>query len=237
MSACGCSAILLAAIKHDRKRLAILGIAGFFALLVGFGLRVQQDYQLMWQHQRGFWSDFVRLCPDLSEGTITFVEPSGLRDTRQQIPFRESRGVSDPKQIKSLEWELPYVLDRLYQFPANWQLKPKVYRLQSNWQEKILSKHDLFQVSAAIPTIIRAEVNRQVESTNVILLETKHGKLTRRQDPLIIAGRKFNLKELPLSRQPTFEKKYFYDLLIQNQSEKPINYLIDNDTSIRSKTS
>jgi hypothetical protein len=237
LSACLCSAILLAGIKHGRKRLAILGIAGFFTLLVGFGLRVQQDYQLMWQHQRGFWSDVVRLCPDLSEGTIIFVEPSGLRDTRQQIPFRESRGVSDPKQIKSLEWELPRVLDRIYQFPANWQLKPKVYRLQSNWQEKILSKHDLFQVSAAVPGIIEDEVNREVESTNVILLETKHGKLTRRQDPLIIAGRKFNLKALPLSGLPTFDKKYFYDLLIQNHSEKPINYLIGNDASIRNKTS
>jgi hypothetical protein len=237
LSACLCSAILLAAIKHSRKQLAILGIAGFFALLVGFGLSVQQDYQLMWQHQRGFWSDVVRLCPDLSEGTIIFVEPSGLRDTRQQIPFRESRGVSDPKQIKSLDWELPRVLDRLYQFPVNWQLKPKVYRLQSNWQEKILSKQALFQVSAAIPWIIEDEVNREVESTNVILLETKHGKLTRRQEPLIIAGRKFNLKELPLSVQPILEKKYFYDLLIQNHSEKPINYLIGDDAFTRNKTS
>jgi hypothetical protein len=237
LSACICAAILRAAIKHDRKRLAILGIAGFFALLVGFGIRVQQDYQLMWQHQRGFWSDVVRLCPDLSDGTVIFVEPSGLRDTRQQMPFRAARGVSDPKQIKSLDWELPRVLDRIYQFPANWQLTPKAYRLESNWQEKILSNRGLFQVKAAIPWLMPDEIDREVESTNVILLETKHGQLTRRKEPLIIADRQFKLKERPLSALPIFEKKYLYDLLIQNPNEKPINYLISNTTSINNKTS
>jgi hypothetical protein len=231
LSACGCSAILLTATKYNKQRLAIIAIAGFFALLVGFGLRVQQDYQLMWQHQRGFWSDLVRLCPDLTEGTVIFVEPSGLRDTRQPMPFRPSRGVSDPRQIKGLEWELPQVLNQIYQFPASWQLKPKVYRLQSDWQAQIRSKDNLFHVSAAIPSLRDDEIERKIASTNVIWLETKTGTLTRRTEPLTISDRQFKLKTQTRLGLPPFEHKYLYNYLIQHPDERPIDYLIENSTS------
>jgi hypothetical protein len=224
--ACLCSAILEIASKYGKKRLAVVALAGFFALLVGFGLRVQQDYQLMWQHQRGFWTEAMRLCPDLTEGTVIFVDPTGLRDTRQPIPFRASKGVSDPKQIKGIEWELPHVLQHIYQFPASWQLPPRAYRLQLNWQDKILSQRNLFHVSAAIDWITEAETKREVESTNVILLETKNGRLTRRTAPLEIGGKQFKLKEQTRSGLPPFEKKYLYNYLIQSPGEKPIDYLI-----------
>lgn len=237
LSACICSAILLAANKHNRQRLAIFGLAGFFALLVGFGMRVQQDYQLMWQHQRGFWTDVVRLCPDLNEGTVIFVEPSGLIDTRQQIPFRPSRGVSDPKQIKGIEWELPHVLPYLYQFPRSWKIPPKVFRLQSDWENKILTKQGLFHVSAAIEWISEAEAKREIESTNVILLETKSGKLTRRIAPLTIGDRQFKLKQSTSIGLPQFEKKYFHNYLIQAPNEQPVDYLTPAISSTNKKIS
>jgi hypothetical protein len=226
LAACICTAILSIASKYGRRRLAIWGLAGFFALLMGFGLRVQQDYQLMWQHQRGFWTDVVRLCPDLRDGTVIFVEPTGLRDTRQPIPFQESRGISDPKQIKGLEWELPYVLQNIYRFPTSWKLPPKLYRLQSTWQDKLVSKQNLFHVSAAITWLNEDEIQREVESANVILLETKNGRLTRRIEPLVIGSRKFSLKEQNVSGLPPFERKYLYDRLIQAPTEKPVDYLI-----------
>ena len=226
LAACLCSILLAVASKYGRKRLATIGLAGFFALLVGFGLRVQQDYQLMWQHQRGFWTDMVRLCPDLTEGTVIFVEPTGLRDTRQPIPFRESRGVADPKQIKGIEWELPHVLAHIYQFPAQWNWKPRTYRLQSNWQSKIAAERNLLHVSAAIDWITEPEMQREVASTNVIFLETTNGRLTRRTKPLIIGDRQFALKQPSISGLPPFEKKYLYNYLIQQPSEQPVDYLI-----------
>ncbi len=224
LCACICSAILFAASKYGKKRLAILGLAGFFALLIGFGLRVQQDYQLMWQYQRGLWTDIIRLCPDITEGTVIFVEPTGMRDTRQKIPFRERRGVPDTRQIKANEWNLPYILDQIYQFPDDWTIPPRVYRLQSRWQEKILSDDNLFKVSAAVPYTIDSK--RRVNSSNVILLETKNGKLTRRTEPLIIDGQQFRLKGKSASRLPPFQKGYLYDYLIQDFNEEPIDYLI-----------
>jgi hypothetical protein len=234
LAACICSAILLTASKYDKKRLAVLGLAGFFTLLVGFGVRVQQDYQLMWQHQRGFWTDVVRLCPDLTDGTTILVEPSGLIDTRQPIPFRESRGVSDPKQIKGLEWELPHVLAHIYNFPTTWKSVPQAYRLQSNWQSQIVSKQNLFHISAAVPWISEEETKREVASTNVILLETKNGKLTRRTEPLVFGGRQFQLKQRPTIELPALEQKYFYNYLIQSPDEKPIDYLIGSTaTSVK----
>jgi hypothetical protein len=226
LSACLCSGILAIANKHGRKRLAIFGLAGVFALLVGFGLRVQQDYQLMWQHQRGFWTDVVRLCPDVTEGTVIFVEPTGLRDTRQPIPFRESRGVSDPKQIKGIEWELPHVMAHIYQFPSQWEWQPQLYRLQSNWRSKIAADGNLLHVSAAIDWITEPETKREVASTNVIFLETTNGRLTRRTQPLVIGDRQFELKQPSLAGLPQFAKKYLYNYLIQKPNEQPIDYLI-----------
>jgi hypothetical protein len=237
LSACICSAILLAANKHNRQRLAIFVLAGFFALLVGFGMRVQQDYQLMWQHQRGFWTDVVRLCPDLNEGTVIFVEPSGLIDTRQQIPFRPSRGVSDPRQIKGIEWELPHVFPYIYQFPSSWKIPPKVFRLQSDWEDKILTKQNLFRVSAAIDWISETEAKREIDGNNVIFLETKSGKLTRRMVPLTIGDRQLQLKEQTFLDLPKFEKKYFYNYLIQTPGEQPINYSISLVSATSKKTS
>lgn len=226
LAACLGSSILTIAHKHGRKRLAIFGLAGYFALLVGFGLRVQQDYQLMWQHQRGFWTDVVRLCPDVTEGTVIFVEPTGLRDTRQPIPFRESRGVSDPKQIKGIEWELPHVIAHIYQFPAQWEWQPRAYRLQSNWQSKIAATGNSLHVSAAIDWITESETKREVASTNVIFLETSNGQLTRRTKPLVIGNRQFELKQQTRSGLPPFERKYLYNYLIQQPNEQPIDYLI-----------
>lgn len=226
LSACLCSAILNFANNPNRKRLAIVGIAVFFTLLLGFGIRVQQDYQLMWQHQRGFWTDLVRLCPDLQADTVIFVEPTGLRDMRQPIPFQESRGVSDPKQIKGIEWELPYVLERIYQFPSTWQSPPKVYRLQSDWQDKILAKQNLLHVSAAIMWLSDDEIKREVDSSNVILLETKNGELTRRIAPLTIANRTIKFKVLSQSKSPQFKKTDLYNLLIKNPTEQSVDYLI-----------
>lgn len=226
LSACLCSILLLTANKFGKRRIATVVIASFFTLLVGFGLRVQQDYQLMWEHQRGFWSDVVRLCPDLVEGTVIFVEPSGLRDTRQKIPFKESRGVSDPRQIKGLEWELPAVLPNLYEFPSSWKLKPRAYRLQSNWQDKILAGKNSLRVDAAIPVLIHDDIKREVISTNVILLETKNGQLTRKVGSIVIADRKIELKAIGLPSVNQLPKKHLYKYLIQNPGEKQIDYLI-----------
>ena len=214
LCACACSFILNRfAHNPNKKRLVILGLAGFFALLVGFGLNVQQDYKLSWQFQRGFWTDIVRLCPDVTDGTVIFVEPSGLPDNRQLLFLRkELEGVPDPKQIKFLSGS-DKILPKIYQFPDDWKIPSIVYRLPIDWQQQIVSEGNLLQVSETVAEKMRNS-QRTVASSNAIFLETKNGELTRRNKPLIIGKQEFQLKQLSASGSPTFKKRPLYDYLI-----------------------
>lgn len=240
LCACICSAILHIAAARHKKRLATLGLAGFFALLVGFGLTVQHDYKMSWEHQRAFWTDLIELCPDLNDGTVIFVEPTGLRDNRQLLFLRqELTGVPDTRQIKSLEI-LGEILSEIYTFPDDWEHPPEVYRLPIRWQGKILTEDNLFRTISMndvgegenVPLALqRKKFQRQVDSSNVIFLETKSGQLTRRTEPLVIDGQQFRLKEKLVSGLPEFPKGLLYNYLIKESDEEPSDYLISVKSS------
>ena len=226
--ACIGSAILNIATAHGWKRLAVLGLTGYFTLLLGFGLIVQQDYKMSWSYQQAFWTDVINLVPDLTDGTAIFVEPTGLTDTRQLLFLnKEKTGKPDTRQIKSLDF-LYQVLPQLYKFPDSWKLPPRVYRLPMDWQEKLLSDGDSFQrigVEESWIRLIEGKTPGTVLSSNAILLETKNGRLTRRAEPLILNGKAFLLKKNNSSDLPRLEKRLAYDYLIRKSDGPPADYL------------
>jgi hypothetical protein len=226
-----CSIVLSTLATQGHKRLATLGLAGIFTFLIGFGLIVQQDYKLGWQHQRAFWTDVVKLCPDLADGDVIFVEPTGLRDTRQLLFLRKTlTGVPDTRQIKSLE-TLYVVLPKIYQFPGSWRNVPRVYRLPMDWQEKIVSDDGSLQtLTIEEGYTYEAYTQRTVESSKVIFLETKNGQLTRRTAPLVMVGKEFPLKTRTAAETPKFERGPVYGYLIRNANEGPVDYLVKTGT-------
>ena len=227
--ACVCSVIFNAATNHGRKSLAILGIAGYFTLLLGFGLIVQQDYKMSWEYQRAFWTDTISLAPDLKDGTAIFVEPTGLTDTRQLLFLKKERtGKPDSRQIKSLDF-LYQVLPQIYKFPDDWKFPPKIYRLPIGWQEKILSNENLLKrisIEEDWVSITEGSVPGTVTSTNAIFLETKNGQLTRRTDPLILNGQAFPLKDKLISDLPPPDRRLAYKYLIRKSNEPRTNYIV-----------
>ena len=209
--ACICSAILLMGRIYGKKRLATLGIAAFFSLLIGFGLIVQRDFKISWQYQKAFWTDVIRLCPDLTDGTVIFVEETSLK-TR--------------KYISANTWSLPIILSYIYQFPEQWKFSPRVYRLPLHWQKKIVSDENLFYLDAFENIwVAQSEHNRKFESSSVILLEAKNGQLTRRIKPLIIGDQEFRLKKKSASEILPFKKGILYDYLIVSSNEETIRYI------------
>ncbi len=214
LCACVCVVILHIAAAHSKKRLATLGLVGFFTLLVGFGLIVQRDYKLSWQYQRAFWSDVVRLCPDVTDGTVIVVEPVGLRN---------------PRQIMAHSWALPLVLGQIYQFPDDWKIPPRLYKLIPDWQNYIGSDENLLHLKRTtwnyFPFIRPQHKDLIVESSNVILLDTNNGRMTRRTEPLSIGNQDFILKEISASEPSLFEKGPLYDYLISAPDSAPISYL------------
>jgi hypothetical protein len=233
LCACLCSAILFVAHTYGQKLLPTVGLSAYFALLVGFGLITQQDYVKGWEYQQAFWTDAIALCPDVTDGTVILLEPTGLRRTRE---------------IDSQSWSIPLVFNQIYKFPDDWKILPRVYRLKPDWQEKIiLGEENVFDLNSStrwmpsfiidgqgFPSLYWKEkivseknliVKTTVASTNVILLETKDGQLTRKTEPLIIGEREFPLKEKSASRLPPFDKGSLYDYLIRASDEESIKYL------------
>ena len=213
LCACVCSTILLLGWTLGRKRLAAMGLAAFLTLLLGFGLLVQQDYKLAWQYQKAFWSDVVRLCPDVTDGTVIVVEPVGLHN---------------PRQIMAHSWALPVVLEEIYQFPDDWKIPPRVYRLNPHWQNYIGSDGNLLHLKKTtewLPFIQPQHKDLIVDSSNVILLDTNNGRMTRRTEPLSIGSQDFILKDILTSEPSLFEKGSLYDYLINPPDSEPISYL------------
>jgi hypothetical protein len=174
-------------------------IAAWLGLLAGYGFVVQRDYVLAWQYQRSFWSDLVKLLPDVGEGTSILVDPQGLEDTRQ---------------IGANYWNLPRVLEQLYVFPEDWSVPPRAIRMEKGWRENT-SVQDGGLVLDATSTYAPASIYGTVSPENTILIEVVDGKPVRDTGPLAIANRSLSLKPMTGTGEPPYPHAFLYQLMIQ----------------------
>lgn len=197
--ACICWLIINLAGSVKLKWIGALVIAVFFSLMLGFGFVVQDDYRRAWVLQREFWSDVVPLIPDMEEGTVILVDPSQLRDTLH---------------IGANFWNLPRVLDQIHRYPSEWVESPKVYRLVPDWQKHIVTEGGQFQLNAST-TFAPPSTYKDVQNSNVVLIETSTGQPVRRTEPVVLDGVEYPLKRLETIGFPRFEEGYLFDFLIQ----------------------
>jgi hypothetical protein len=148
-----------------QKHIVSIGLATIFALLVGFGLIVQNDYRLAWEKQQNFLTGVVKLCPDLQAGTSIFIERDDLHN---------------PLQIAAYSWSMPLLLEQIYDFPPQWQVIPRIYPLDRHWQEQIHNP-DLLPLNKITEwlTFIPKQHPGVVKSQNVIMLKMVDERLTR----------------------------------------------------------
>jgi len=154
------------------------GLAGLLALYLGFGLVVQRDYLSAWSLQRTFWTDLVRLAPDAGEGTVILVDPAGLTDVAQ---------------IGANTWNLPRILERIYDFPSSWPAPARVYRLRADWRDKIVTPAGLFRLDGTT-VIAPPSLYGEVPPGNTILMGTTTDGLERGADRITLQGRTFSLR-------------------------------------------
>jgi hypothetical protein len=159
-------------------------------------MNVQSDYVVGWKEEQGFWSTVEQLCPDIDDGTVIFVEPTGLRDTRQLLFLRSDlTGVPNTRQIKSLD-SLYDVLPEIFKFPPSWT-PPRVYRLPLNWRDNIFAGQGKLRVLSIEEGFSYVPTGAEVSSSRVIFLETKNGTLTRLGTLRDQAGTELELKSVP----------------------------------------
>lgn len=185
-----------------RKRLVSLALAAYFASMVGFGFVVQRSYVRAWDLQRAFWTDVLRLSPDLDDSVVILVEPSGLED---------------PRFIYANHWNLPRVLDQILRFPADWHAPPRVYRLRPGWETHLVAEDGQFRLDG-LTVLAPPSLYGKTESRQVIFLETAGGAMRRIGGELHVGAATYPIRDLPLGAQRTFPSGFLYDLLI---SAKP----------------
>lgn len=158
--------ILFSYFRHVKIAIALL--SGWFALLVGFGIIVQQDYVTAWQLQKDFWAELLPLIQDAGTGTAVLIQPDGLEDVLQ---------------IGANTWNLSRVLDQVHIFPPELTAVPRVYRLLPGWRDKIALEDGSFQINQETVTAPPDNYN-VVDSRDVIVVSTVGGIMTRVEDLL-----------------------------------------------------
>jgi hypothetical protein len=201
----GCiSIIILLVTTAVRKRfIGTLINASIFTLLVGFGFIVQTDYRNSWEFQKALWTDVVQLAPDITDGTVILIDPQGLQYTRY---------------IDANTWNLPRILNQIFVFPNSWEEPPRVYRLHPSWQPNIVTEEGLAHINH---TTVSAPSDHftVVHSTDVILLETTQGGISRRSDQLEINGIPYPFKDTSTGEDIQFDKGILYDYLIHEPAQ------------------
>lgn len=206
--------LIFSVFKHYRQsRIAIVIISCYFSLLVTAGILIQKDYRLNWQYQQDFWSQLLPLITDINQDNIILID-------------RQNFDLDDTDQMRANHWNLPIVLQQIYQFPSSWNTYPKVYLSAYNWQDKIVTDSGSFLLNTS--TLEAASVHLPVpnqdstiNSNQLILIESKGGKLLRRLQPLIINQNVFKLKEKTNINLQSFPHKPFYKVLISQDSTRP----------------
>lgn len=164
--------------KQPVRVIAIWGLALLLGLMLAFGLHVQRDYIQAWKQQQSFWTFLLPLISDVGDGDVVLIEPYGLRG---------------PVQIDANTWNLPVVLEQLYDFPEGWADPPRVYRLVPGWEDHILQVDGQLRLFNLTVTSSDS-FYKTVSSDQVILIQIEDEEPTRVEDPLMIGGWHADLK-------------------------------------------
>lgn len=189
---------------YRRKTWAVPALGIAMGILAGYGFVIQNDYAAAWSLQRGFWSQLIPLIPDVGEGTVVLVDPSGLQDTRQ---------------IGANYWNLPRVLTQLFLFPSTWEAKPRVYRLAEGWQERISTDGGKLRLDEAT-TLAPPGTYAVVDPSRVIFVRYRDGLLGRVSGEFP-PGVGTPLPPPPREGEPPFPHGFLYDLMVLPAEGEP----------------
>lgn len=217
--ACISCVLLYVADTYKKRLLTSFSLSIFFTLLIGFGLIVQHDYRTSWQYQQAFWTDVVRLVPDLADGDKILVEDPSFKA---------------PQQITANDWYVSAMLDQVYKFPKEWKHPPNLHVVPLNWDEYALSDHNLFDLGSdrLMKQVIRSKLtgfvpddNYKFESSHVILLKSQDSKLVRQTSPLVIQDHVFPIKQLSPSNLDRIDKGNLYNNYLRVDENNKVEYL------------
>jgi hypothetical protein len=166
------------------RRFGHLVVGLYLGLLVGYALTIQRDFARSWQLQQAFWTDVVRCCSDLADGTVLIFETDQASET---------------KFIETHSWADALVLKQIYQFPETWQNPPRLFTRDSEWVGRI--EHDGPGWRWLVPRGTEDEHWEPLPAANLIVLRLVEGRVVRATGALDLPGGSVPLK--PWTESPT----------------------------------
>jgi hypothetical protein len=191
----------LGARSRKRHWIAIL-LAAWMGWMAGYGLVIQNDYILAWQAQKHFWRELLPLIPDVGEGEAVLVDPHALQDTRQ---------------IGANYWNLPVVLEQLFEFPDDWERPPRVFRLSENWRSSIMRSADTASLNEA-STYASPSTYYNLHMKDTILIVARNGRLVRLVGPVLLEREQEWAPPSGMPVEPPYPPALLYGLMLGRPS-------------------
>lgn len=202
--ACICASVFYIAGYFNKAKAAVILLSLYLSLLIAYQLRVQRDFADSWMLQKKIWSDVIRLCPDVNEGTNIFI-----------LNGENNRWIGGTKYILSFAWSDMVMLSNMFEFPKTWKYPPKAQIVHNVFRQKAVIMDG--QIKYPDP---RKEVGgfETLKDSNVIILQLNEKNQISRLDSSFITlkGKKLYLKPKEEKDNLTpLPKKYLYDFIIK----------------------
>jgi hypothetical protein len=189
--------------------IALCLMALLFSSYFTYNFRIQQEYIDSRNLQRRFWSEVIALCPDITDGSLILVEPSGFSKT---------------PAIGSLTWSTSRILDKIYKFPQIWRYVPRVYLITNRKKKhalpisEITTARSVAELSrfGVIPFLEPSDVDRPIRLDNTIVLTSQGGSLHRQTVLYSAENEKVALKANSNDTVHGFDKGVLHGHLITN---------------------
>lgn len=200
------AALVVGALSTAGLRLARRGLpryigpavlSSFFALWLGFGFLIQEDYARAWELQRSFWRELLPQIADAGPGVVVMVDPAGLTDTLQ---------------IGANTWNLPRILEQLYAIPPEWETPPRVFRALPEWRDFLILPNGSLRIDGDT-TQSPVGAHTTTDWDHLIVVHTGRG-VDRRQEPLVVDAVAYPLRAMGEALLDKLPRLLLYDLLI-----------------------
>lgn len=197
---CVCASIFFISERYRLKKYAVIIISLYLTLLVGYNTYAQKEFVESADFQKSFWSDVVKLCPDLEDSTVIIsnIPKDSLFVTKRFI------NTFDNYWDKSM-------IRVFYYFPQDWT-PPYFQNISGSLESSIILKNGEFELIPHYTHLPR----QALKDSNVILLKMdENNNLVRIDSAISLYGKTFHLKPKGENTVQNLKKTKLYDLMIK----------------------
>ncbi len=185
------------------RKVFIVLIGLYVALLAGYGSIIQKDYTASWDYQKKFWKQVLAVCPDLKDRTMIFVN---------------DKNESPAEYIISDSWACPIILDNLFKFPGEWERSPKLQVIKDSMAAMLYREDSVLVYEPRFPFLFGVEKKIILENGHVIFLEYSGNDMVRQLNDTVIHGISLELQKPDTIEYPAFGKTNLYPYMFQDDN-------------------